>query len=267
MTGELRLEIDGDVTQLPMFTNPELYDLVYCGSERGDVKYDLETNFIYELAAQLGLERRILDVGCGTGTHLAKLLKRGFVGEGVDLNSLMLGRARQKTRGLPVEFHQGDMQTFDLRKKFPIVSSLYGAMHYLPSEESAKRTIANFYNHLEEGGLLVADIKWGKFIPDDVTEEVRGDGITIVREWKRDSSDPTGRTAFYKAAIFRTEKQGFLTYEVHHPRIMDPFWAGEAMKDTGFVDVKIYDNFNLEKQVQPSDEVYRTVVTARKPRS
>lgn len=151
----------------------ELYDLVYFGSARGEVKYELEVDFIDQLVKKAGLEKRILDVGCSAGTHLMKLANIGFSGEGVDLNNLMLERARIKTAGLPLEFHQGDMQNFNLDRQFPVVASFYGAMHYLPSEEGAVQTIQNFYSHLENGGLLMADIKWGKFIPDDVTEEIR----------------------------------------------------------------------------------------------
>ena len=51
---------------------------------------------------------RILDIGCGTGTHALYLARRGFAVWGVDSSPAMIARARAKARGTAVQFAIGD---------------------------------------------------------------------------------------------------------------------------------------------------------------
>jgi ubiquinone/menaquinone biosynthesis C-methylase UbiE/uncharacterized membrane protein len=106
---------------------------------------------------------RVLEVGCGTGDLLAALDRER--GVGVDFSQAALRRARQKYPSL--RFVLADAQNFALRDRFDIVvmSDLIG---YLEDVQTAlenvrhcmgphSRLLINFFNHLWEPGLKLAE--------------------------------------------------------------------------------------------------------------
>jgi SAM-dependent methyltransferase len=48
--------------------------------------YEKETCFLDKIFSQNQI-KTVLDVGCGTGSHLSKLTQYGYDGEGIDLNA------------------------------------------------------------------------------------------------------------------------------------------------------------------------------------
>jgi SAM-dependent methyltransferase len=104
--------------------------------------------------------RTLLDVACGTGTHLEHLA--GYEAEGLDLDTEMLAIARERLPETP--FHGGDMTSFDLGKRFEAVVCMFSSIGYVRSEEGLRSAIASMANHLEPGGVLVVE-PW--LAPDD----------------------------------------------------------------------------------------------------
>jgi SAM-dependent methyltransferase len=97
---------------------------------------------------------RLLDVACGTGVHLHHLAGRYEV-EGLDLDPEMLAVARER---LPdATFHQGDMASFDLGKRFDAVVCMFSSIGYVKTEEWLRDAIASMARHLESGGVLVVE--------------------------------------------------------------------------------------------------------------
>jgi SAM-dependent methyltransferase len=97
--------------------------------------------------------RTLLDVACGTGTHLEHLA--GYEAEGLDLDAEMLAVARER---LPeTAFHEGDMTSFDLGKRFDAVVCMFSSVGYVRSEEGLRAAIASMTKHLEPGGVLVVE--------------------------------------------------------------------------------------------------------------
>ncbi|MBI4999368.1 class I SAM-dependent methyltransferase [Candidatus Gottesmanbacteria bacterium] len=62
------------------FDHPEVWEEINKG------RFEREPNFIVKLFNKYGKVKCILDVGCGTGSHLYKLNRLGFDGVGIDLN-------------------------------------------------------------------------------------------------------------------------------------------------------------------------------------
>ena len=98
--------------------------------------------------------RTLLDVGCGTGMHLA-LLRDRFDVAGVDLNGSMLEVARERLPGVRLE--QGDFREFDLGDRFDVITCLFSGIGYMPDVESLTAAIANMGRHLSSGGLLMVE--------------------------------------------------------------------------------------------------------------
>jgi ubiquinone/menaquinone biosynthesis C-methylase UbiE len=100
--------------------------------------------------------KRILDVACGTGTHAGLLQKKGFGVVGVDLSKDMLKEARKKNS--KVRFIHGDMRKLKIKGKFGTVLCFFNSILFNKNKKEMKKALLNFYNHLEEGGLLIFDV-------------------------------------------------------------------------------------------------------------
>lgn len=110
----------------------------------------------------------LLDVACGTGTHLAHL-GGWYRCEGVDLDPGMLDVARSK---LPdIALHEKDMIDFDLGRRFDAVICMFSSITYMRTADRMDRAIANMARHLEAGGVLIVE----PFIrPEDWKEGLLG---------------------------------------------------------------------------------------------
>lgn len=98
--------------------------------------------------------RTLLDVACGTGAHLEHLVARYEV-EGLDLDPGMLTVARERLPDVP--FHEGDMTSFDLGRRYDAVVCMFSSIGYVLTEERLRFAIAVMARHLEPAGILVVE--------------------------------------------------------------------------------------------------------------
>jgi SAM-dependent methyltransferase len=96
----------------------------------------------------------ILDVGCGTGKHLAALGARYEVA-GLDINPDLLDIANANCPA--GSFHCGDMADFDLGRSFDVVICLFSSIGYVKTRERLFSTVAAMAAHLNRGGLLLLE--------------------------------------------------------------------------------------------------------------
>jgi SAM-dependent methyltransferase len=99
--------------------------------------------------------RRWLDVGCGTGNHLACLAARGIAVEGVDASAAMIAQARVAHPAIP--FQVATAQAFRLDGDRDVVSMLFHVLSYQVSDHAVEATVANVAAHLAPGGIFVFD--------------------------------------------------------------------------------------------------------------
>lgn len=99
--------------------------------------------------------RTLLDVGCGTGRHLAALAPH-FEVEGSDLSPEMLHIARTRCPGVPL--HVADMAELDLgERSFDVITCLFSAIGYVIELPRLRSALAGFARHLRPGGLLLLE--------------------------------------------------------------------------------------------------------------
>ncbi len=123
-----------------------VYDAVYRWKD-----YDAEAARLREiLEAKAG--GTLLDVGCGTGEHLVRL-RDAFSAEGLERDPEMAALARAK--GLTV--HEGDMEAFDLGRRFDVVTCLFSSIGYMETPERLGRAVRCMASHLSPGGVLVVE--------------------------------------------------------------------------------------------------------------
>ncbi len=99
--------------------------------------------------------RTLLDVGCGTGAHLAAFEALGFTCRGVDADAKMVALARARCPEMEIDF--ADMVTFDLHARFDVVVALFGTTAYARIPARLTETIARLAAHLLPGGVLIVE--------------------------------------------------------------------------------------------------------------
>lgn len=134
----------------PYTDSAELYDRIYAKKD-----YASEAAAIRALIARVHPDARtLLDVGCGTGSHLAHLAA-WYAVEGVDVSPGMLAVARRKLPGVPL--HEADMRRLALGRTFDVVASLFSAIAYVRSVAELHAAIATLAAHVAPAGALVVE--------------------------------------------------------------------------------------------------------------
>lgn len=119
--------------------------------------------------------RSLLDVACGTGSHLKYFAKAFSHVEGLDLSADMLGIARSNLPGVPL--HQGDMREFRLDREFDVITCLFSSISYLTTAGELKQALRGFAGHVPMGGVIALEPWW---FPETFTPgHVGGDVVTV----------------------------------------------------------------------------------------
>jgi SAM-dependent methyltransferase len=94
---------------------------------------------------------RLLDVGCGTGHHMARLRERGFEVAGIDGSDGMLSHARANNPG--ADIRHSDVEEMDFPSgSFDFILCVE-VLRYLPNPTAALREMARV---LKPGGICLA---------------------------------------------------------------------------------------------------------------
>jgi ubiquinone/menaquinone biosynthesis C-methylase UbiE len=128
------------------------YDKVYTSFKDYQAETDKLTAIIEENLRSDG--RRLLDVACGTGGHIA-YLKQHFEVEGLDISPEFLEIARRKHPD--IVFHQGDMVEFDLAGRYDVVTCLFSSIGYVRTLENLTRAVTCMTRHVSHGGVLIIE--------------------------------------------------------------------------------------------------------------
>ena len=215
-----------------MFTTTyaSVYDALYT-----DKDYPAECDLIEGALERHGATRtrRIVDLGCGTGSHAAILAERGYELTGVDLSPDMLRRAR--TKSSQVRWLLGDVRTIDAGGPFDAALMMFAVLSYQRSNEDVLAALANARRHVRPGGLLVLDTWWGPAVvaegPSERTKEAVDDDGSLVTRSARAELDIERRLCRVDYLI---ERQGRVDEETHVVRF---FFCNELellLKRAGF---------------------------------
>jgi SAM-dependent methyltransferase len=128
----------------------EIYDELYSWKD-----YDGEASHVRDRAAQLHPEARtLLDVCCGTGSHLLTL-KRWYEVEGFDIDQPSLDVAARRMPDVPL--HQGDMRDFDLGRTFDVITCFFGSIAYAQTTDGLAQAARAMARHLAPGGVMLVE--------------------------------------------------------------------------------------------------------------
>ena len=108
---------------------------------------------LFELfIGKLPEQARILDLGCGSGIPIAKLLdERGFQITGIDRSTRLLNKAKEN---VPMAtFHKGEIEDYEINNTYHGVV-LWDTLFHLPRAEH-QPIIERIFNSLSSHGLLI----------------------------------------------------------------------------------------------------------------
>lgn len=132
--------------------------------------------------------RRLLDIGCGTGTLACEMASRGWRVTGVDLSPAMLSIARNRAsqRGVEVEWVQDDMRIFRRPDGFDLAVCFYDTLNHVLTNADLMRVLRNIHDSLAEGGLLAFDVSnriafWEVWDDPDPFERSTPEGTLNIR--------------------------------------------------------------------------------------
>ncbi len=139
------------------------YELLF---ENYSQKYDNESfvkgtegecDFIEE---ELNYDRnkKILDIGCGTGRHSIELTRRGYKVTGVDLSDAQLKRAREKAAelNLQIDFRKHDARNLPFNNEFDLgIMICEGAFPLMETDEMNFEILQNAAKALNENGKII----------------------------------------------------------------------------------------------------------------
>jgi SAM-dependent methyltransferase len=104
--------------------------------------------------------RRVLDVGCGSGRHAILFAKRGYIDvTGIDLSPTLLGEAREQTSqlDLSIRFLERDMRDIP-NEAFDLAVNLFTSFGYFDTDKENATVIENVAKHLiHNKGWFVID--------------------------------------------------------------------------------------------------------------
>jgi 2-polyprenyl-3-methyl-5-hydroxy-6-metoxy-1,4-benzoquinol methylase len=132
------------------FNNPDIWE-----SLRGH-SLEKETNFINTI---IGNKKhlKILDIGCGSGMHAARLQKLGHEVTGIDLNENMIRYAKENY--LECTFLQMNMTEIStLKERYDVIVCICTTLCYLTDNKALNKFMTDVHSLLNPGGIFIFDV-------------------------------------------------------------------------------------------------------------
>ena len=179
---------------------------------------------------------RVLDVGCGTGTHAALLVERGYDVTAVEPSPEMAGRAAEKLP--PGAVVHGEIEDVDA-DGFQFCCSLFNVVNCLDSLEALLGFLSSIGARMADGGVLLVEA-WNAVAviaepPERVERTYDAPGGTIRRT-------VVPRPDFLRQRLeldYRLESPDGSATVTHGLTLFTPLEMEHALGAAGFRDVRV----------------------------
>jgi SAM-dependent methyltransferase len=243
------------------------------------------TAFILGLAghghSRHGEVRRVLDLGCATGSQLLDLAASGWEAHGLEPSLPMLEKARAKAElaDLDVDFREGgmlDAATIFPAGHFDLALCLGNTLPHLGSREELGAFAASLADLLGPGGFIVLQLLNYDLVLDTLAREdyafppLEAAGVTFLRRYesaggkKEEKDGALGRISF-RTGIRRDGGQA-----IEDLTMLTPFSPGEvaaALEARGFSGLSMTAGWQAEPGAfDAKRDPYLILCAARPPR-
>ena len=234
------------------------YDIIYQQKD-----YEKEVEFIKAITQEKNISHdSILDVGCGTGTHLLLLKNEFKILYGVDISEKILDIAEKK---IPeATFSKGKMEQFKLNIKFDVITCLYSVFNYNLSMKSAIKTLKNFYLHLKPFGIVIISLYNERKTEKQFSMHIGKDYETKVAKLNEFKYYPEEKMEKSNHLLL-VKDNGDIDFDIEVEdkfRIYDFEEIKEMVEESSFKGYRLYDNFTFEEAKE--DETKYPVLVLKK---
>ena len=127
--------------------------------------YHREIRFILNIAKN---KKYVLDLGCGTGTHLNALKNLGYKVTGIDTSENMILLTKEKVN---CNVYNMNILDYKLDDKYDAIIAMHSVFNHLKSYDEFKMALENSLNHLNKNGVMIIDLD-NRRSNDDVIDTV-----------------------------------------------------------------------------------------------
>lgn len=125
------------------------------------VEYEAWAEFVHHLLGTHGREvRRVLELGCGTGSFAFELQELGgyeYIGTDGSSSMIRVARAKAELYGVPIQFEVADFTNYRVDEPVDAVVLLYDGLNYVLEEEGIEALFRCTHAALRPGGLFIFD--------------------------------------------------------------------------------------------------------------
>ena len=194
------------------------------------------------LKTYMKTEGEVLDLGCGTGEFIYRLLKDDFAVTGVDISEGMLEMAEKKIKSKNLKNNdykliKENIVNYEHNNEADYIMCNFDTVNYFENKQEFKKFIAKSYKNLKKGGYLIFDI-----VTEEIFEEIFENGIFLDEEpeytsiWRYEKK---GKNKYFvEIDLFIRQQEGdnlFRKYnEQHNKFIYEPEWVVEIVQKAGF---------------------------------
>lgn len=158
-----------------------------------------------------------LELACGTGRVMIRLLKAGLSCDGLDLSGQMLEACQRKldSEKLQARLIKGDILDFIAKPKYKTIFISGGSFQLIPDIDQSMQALHNIYSNLQPSGRFICDlwIPWDEIIANEqntwkvgrVAERSDGSKL-VVSYFKQFNLNEQSQSGEFKYELFRDEE-------------------------------------------------------------
>jgi 2-polyprenyl-3-methyl-5-hydroxy-6-metoxy-1,4-benzoquinol methylase len=210
---------------------------------------------------------KVLDAGCGTGSHAIELAKRGYTVYGFDVAEAMIEQAIKKDKEKIVRFAKGDIKDYRGRG-FDVITALFNVVNYLPDYREFAGFLKDVHDSLDPKGIFIFD-SWNALAvaKEKPTTKLR---IFDIKEGRifRYAEPKTDMLKQQTSITYNclVIKKGMLADEftsTHVMKFYTPQQTLNALKDAGFETLKTCAGLEHDKEAGETDWIITYVATPK----
>jgi ubiquinone/menaquinone biosynthesis C-methylase UbiE len=232
----------------------EVYDALMT-----DIPYDAYVAWVMEHAPAAS-NKKLLDIGCGTGVMAVSFAKAGYDVSGLDLSEemLMVASERCYEEDVNVFFVCQSMDELNGFDNLDVVTIPIDSLNYVPEQSAVQETLNRIYASLKQGGHLFFDIhslfKMDEIFMDSPFTYDDGD-ITYL--WDTEAGEAP-HSVHHDMVFYVVTEDGLYERfeEQHYQRTYSIEEMLSMLQQAGFTDIEVTADFTDEAPTLDSERIF-----------